>query len=219
MSFAPKLGTLPPAQRALWPDLAQVPRRFILYGGTGLALRLGHRQSEDFYFFTDAPMDPDELLRELPLLKGAVVRQKALNTLTVTVQREEAVKLSFFGLTRRRVHDPESTDDGVLTVASALDIAGFKMAVVSERAEAKDYLDVYALLEDGINLGEALGAAAAIHGGPFNPMITLKALTYFEDGDLPALPEKVKQALRGAVGIKHIARLEPLPGGLVPGPT
>ena len=37
--------------RALWPDLAEVPHSFVLYGGTALALRLGHRISEDFDFF------------------------------------------------------------------------------------------------------------------------------------------------------------------------
>jgi len=216
MSFAPKLAALPVAQRALWGDLRQVPRRFVLYGGTGLALRLGHRQSEDFDFFADAPVNPDELLNALPLFKGAVVRQKSPNTLSITVHRPDAVKLSFFGLTRRRVRDPDLTDDGVALVASLLDIAAFKMAVVTERAEAKDYLDVHALLKSGLNLSDALGAAEAVYGGQFNPMITLKALTYFRDGDLPSLPEDVKQALRVAAVVKQISQFEPLPGGLVP---
>lgn len=216
MSFAPKLEALPAAQRALWADLRQVPRRFVLYGGTGLALRLGHRQSEDFDFFTDAPVNPEELLNALPLFRGATIRQKAPNTLTVTVHRAEAVKLSFFGLTRRRVHDPDVTDDGVARVASLLDISAFKMAVLPARAEAKDYLDVYALLKQGLKLSDALGAARAVYGEEFNPMITLKALTYFCDGDLPALPQEVKQALRAAAIVKEISQFEPLPGGLVP---
>ena len=46
--FAPKLAALPTAQQALWPSLSQVPTGFVLYGGTALALRLGHRQSVDF---------------------------------------------------------------------------------------------------------------------------------------------------------------------------
>ena len=216
MSFVPKLATLPEAQRAIWDELKQVPRRFVLYGGTALALRIGHRQSEDFDFFADAPMSPEELLRTLPLLKDATIRQNAPNTLTVVVHRKAPVKLSFFGLTRRRVNNPEPTVDGVAQVASLLDIAAFKMAVLPARAEAKDYLDVRALLQNGISLGDALGAAQAVYGEQFNPMITLKALTYFCDGDLPALPRDVQQALRTAAVVERISHFEPLPGGLVP---
>jgi len=136
MSFVPKLSILPEAQRAVWNELRQVPRRFVLYGGTALALRLGHRQSEDFDFFADAPVHPEELLHGLPLLKDAAIRQSAPNTLTVVVGRAAPVKLSFFGLTRRRVNNPESTDDGVIRVASLLDIAAFKMAVLPARADS-----------------------------------------------------------------------------------
>ncbi|QQO57451.1 MAG: hypothetical protein N838_32975 [Thiohalocapsa sp. PB-PSB1] len=44
------LSILPASQLALWPTLAQVPKRLVLYGGTAIALRLGHRQSVDFGF-------------------------------------------------------------------------------------------------------------------------------------------------------------------------
>jgi hypothetical protein len=44
----PKLAILPPEQRRLWPELRDIPRGFVLYGGTAIALHLGHRQSVDF---------------------------------------------------------------------------------------------------------------------------------------------------------------------------
>ncbi len=216
MSFVPKLSILPTAQRAIWNELRQVPRRFVLYGGTALALRLGHRVSEDFDFFADAPVLPEQLLRDIPLLNNAVVRQSAPNTLTVSAGKDAGVKISFFGLSRRRIRNPELTDDGVINVASLLDVAAFKMAVLPMRAEAKDYLDVHALLQHGISVREALGAARAVYGEQFNPATTLKALTYFTDGDLPSLPERVKQSLRNAAAVDEIAQIEPLPGGLTP---
>jgi hypothetical protein len=43
MTFSPKLNILPASQRALWKELKAAPKHFVLYGGTGLALRLGHR--------------------------------------------------------------------------------------------------------------------------------------------------------------------------------
>ncbi len=217
MSFAPLLTALPPAQRALWDELKTLPPRFVLYGGTALALRLGHRVSEDFDFFIDAPVDPDELLNTLPLLQGATVRQKCLNTLTVSVHRSEPVKLSFFGLSLRRVGEPEWTDDGVLRVATLRDVAGCKMAAIQGRSEAKDYLDIYALLKNGLPLSEMLGAAQGIYGVQFFALISLKALAWFEDGDLPSLPAEVKDTLRDAAGaVRQIPEVKPKPGGLAP---
>jgi hypothetical protein len=58
MTLSPKLDILPASQRALWKELKATPRHFVLYGGTALALRLGHRVSEDFDFFTSATFQP-----------------------------------------------------------------------------------------------------------------------------------------------------------------
>jgi nucleotidyltransferase AbiEii toxin of type IV toxin-antitoxin system len=217
MSFVPKLSALPAAQRAVWSDLKQLPRKFVLYGGTALALRLGHRLSEDFDFFADAPVNPDELLASLPLLKGATVRQKEPNTLTVVIHRPEPVKISFFGLSLHRVGEPELTDDGIARVATLWDVAGCKMAAIQNRSEAKDYLDVFALLEHGVPIEEMLASAQAIYGAQFFPIVSLKALSVFDDGDLPGLPEKVKSTLRIAAGrVREIPEFKPLPGGISP---
>ncbi len=217
MSFVPKLSVLPTAQRAVWSDLKQLPQPFVLYGGTALALRLGHRQSEDFDFFADAPVQPDELLRTVPLLKGATVRQKEPDTLTVVVHRPEPVKISFFGLALHRVGEPDLTEDGIARVATLWDVAGCKMAAIQNRSEAKDYLDAFALLEHGVPIEEMLASAQAIYGAQFFPIISLKALSAFDDGDLPGLPEKVKSTLRNAAGkVREIPEFKPLPGGISP---
>lgn len=59
MTLSPRVDILPACQRQLWPELASVPRSFVLYGGTALALRLGHRQSVDFNFFQSSPLDAE----------------------------------------------------------------------------------------------------------------------------------------------------------------
>jgi hypothetical protein len=76
-----------------------------------------------------------------------------------------------------------------------LDLAGLKAAVVTQRAESKDYLDLLALVEHGINLSRAMGAAASIYGEQYNPALTLKSLTYFGDGDLYKLTEQQQRQL------------------------
>jgi hypothetical protein len=42
--FTAKLEVLRSAQRRLLEELTQTPKDFVLYGGTALALRLGHRK-------------------------------------------------------------------------------------------------------------------------------------------------------------------------------
>jgi hypothetical protein len=219
--YRAKLGTLPPAQRRLWEELGDVPRGFVLYGGTALALRFEHRSSEDFDFFANNPFSPAELEAEVPFLRGAVRLQSSPNTLVSRVERGGPVKVSFFGgLGLRRVRDPDAVEDlpGLL-IASPLDLAATKVKVAQDRAESKDYLDICRLLEHGIGLAEALGAAGAVYGPTFNPLPSLKALCYFGDGDLVSLPHDVRARLAEAVSRVdplQIPEVRPLPGGIAP---
>jgi len=87
MAVTPNLSTLPTAQRALWLELEATPDHFTLYGGTALALYLGHRTSVDFDFFSNASFDPDDLAKTVPYLKDAERIQVAPNTLTCRVER------------------------------------------------------------------------------------------------------------------------------------
>ncbi|MEQ8253516.1 MAG: nucleotidyl transferase AbiEii/AbiGii toxin family protein [Smithellaceae bacterium] len=198
MIFNPNLASLPPPQLRLWPELDATPETFTLYGGTALALRLGHRISVDFDFFSNHPFDPDELAATIPYLKGAERVRVAPNTLTCRVDRDGPVLLSFFGALGLGQAAPRDQVKGrSLYAASLLDIAGTKVAVVQKRAEAKDYLDIDALLQHGIDLPTALAAGRVVYGRSFNPMITLKALSFFDD--LPTLSVDVRKRLIAAV--------------------
>lgn len=195
--LAPRFEVLPEVQRALWPELARLPRSFVLYGGTALALRLGHRTSVDFDFFSHEPLDHHALERDLPWLRESESLQEEANTRTVLVRAGGgAVKVSLFGTIKfGRVGEPALTDDGTVLVASLLDLAGTKVKALLQRVEAKDYLDVAALLGAGLPLEQILGAARALFGPAFNPLIARKTLAYFEGGDLASLPAKIKKTL------------------------
>ena len=97
MTFKPSLTILPPPQLDLWPELDATPEHFTLYGGTALALRLGHRASVDFDFFSNLSFDPDELAAAVPYLKGAERVQVAPDTLKCRIERSGPVLVSFFG--------------------------------------------------------------------------------------------------------------------------
>lgn len=216
MTCVPRAATssLPP-QHALWDELGSTPPHFVLYGGTALALRLGHPISEDFDFFSSHSFPADDLLRTVPFLKGARVDQFQPDTLTCSVDPGGEVKVSFFGGldNLKRVADPEPSPVTRLPVASLLDVAGMKCPVVQVRAAYKDYFDIATLLESGaVDLTTGLAAAQAIHGPAFNPMVTLKALSYFGDGDLARLSPAMQKTLLAAVKRLDLANLPVLTG-------
>ncbi len=199
--FVPELQILPVIQRALWPDLRPLRNQgFVLYGGTAISLRLGHRISVDFDFFTDRPLEHAGLIAELPFGGRSRVLQEAPDTLTLLVPSEEGskegVKVSFFGgMTMGRVGTPDLSSDGVLAAASLLDLMGTKLKVIQQRAEKKDYVDIHALLGWGVRLEDGLAAGKALFGRTFQPSEALKALAYFGDGDLGDLPQDVRGSL------------------------
>ena len=210
--FTPQLHILPLPQRLLWDELDQVPAEFVLYGGTAVALHLGHRQSVDFDFFGNQYFDPVKLTATIPFMATATITQREPNTLSGTVERGGPVKLSFFGLPDiPRLMPPHVTDNGV-QIASLLDLAGMKAAVVQQRAEAKDYIDLDAIItDDRIDLPTALAAARAIYGRTFNPQITLKALSFFDDGNLRRVPNAMQERLAKAAREVDLDRLPTLP--------
>lgn len=211
--FSPRLDVLPEAQRRLWGELSTVPKEFTLYGGTGLALYLGHRKSVDFDFFGRRAIDVASLEADIPFLEGATVIQRERNTLTAIVDRGKPVKVSFFGVPKLpRLAPPVIAQDNGLKIASLLDLAGTKASVIQVRGEAKDYIDMDALIQIGkVALPFALTAAQTLYGPSFNPEITLKALSYFDDGNLRDLPTDLKFRLADAVSkvdLDHLPNLD-----------
>lgn len=206
-AFHPNVSMLPLPQQRLWAELGSTPPNFVLYGGTALALRLGHRVSVDFDFFSSLPFVPSELQSALPYLSGAIVIQSSANTLTCRVERDGPVLLSYFGgLPIRQVHRPDHVPMGI-KIASLLDLAATKVKVVLDRASQKDYLDIDAILQAGISLPQALLAARAVYGDVYNPLLTLKALTYFGDGDVAQLPDAMKGRLTDAVRMLNLSEV------------
>ena len=208
------LGTLPRAQRRLWDELGQVPGEFVLYGGTAIALRLGHRASVDFDFFTDKPLDKAMLQSAFPFLQRSTVLQDEPNTYTVLVPsgttQDQHLKVSFFGtIGFGRIGEPEITDDGALQVATLDDLMATKVKVILQRIEAKDYRDIAAMVRAGVSLAKGLSAAREMYGKSFQPSESLKAMVYFEGGDLHTLTRTDKDALiAAAIAVRDLPHVE-----------
>lgn len=206
--FKPRLDVLPSAQQRLWPKLRNAPHLgFTLYGGTAIALRLGHRDSVDFDFFSEKPLDREAIRAAFPFMAQSTTLQDQGDAWVVLA---EHVKVSFFGaIAFGRVGEPDFTDDGVLQVASFDDLMATKVKVVLQRAEAKDYRDVAAMTNAGVSLSRGLASARLLFGPNFQPSESLKALVYFNDGDLKTLTAAEKKTLVDAVkavgDLPHVA--------------
>lgn len=196
------LNILSPAQRKLWDLLKDIPRNFILYGGTAIALQLGHRESVDFDFFSEATLNKALLLESFSLLAQYPNIQPEINTLNCFVEVDgEPVKIQFLaglGERQKRINDPVVAEDNQLQIASLPDLFGTKLNTIQHRAECKDYIDIDAMIQSGITLANGLSYAKQIYGKNFDPATSLRALCSYRDGDLDELSQDVQQRLIAA---------------------
>jgi hypothetical protein len=207
-TLRPKLDILPPAQRAIWNRLSEIPPNFVLYGGTAIALRLGHRSSVDFDFFSYKRFVPIELFRSIPLLRDGTIEQNISSTLTVAVNEKitgKNITFSFFGVELNQVLPPSVVEFNRLKVASMSDLFGMKCATVYQRADKKDYCDIDAILLSGMSLYTGIATAQAIYGTSYVPSLTLKALSF--TGDVKGLPGAVAKRLEDASRAVDLTRI------------
>lgn len=201
-TFEPRLDILPESQRRLWPELDAVPSDFVLYGGTALALQLGHRVSEDFDFFSSSGFEADRLRSRLPFFRDLAPSNSAAwvhhkrDNLEAFVDRGGLIKVAFFGglNTLNRVEDPRRAAGSRIMVASLADLAGMKMRVIQVRGSWKDYVDIHILVTYGIDVPTGLAAAKAIDRN-FDPVTSVRALQFYGDGTLSRVPRGIQEDL------------------------
>ena len=185
--------TLPGGCNSLLAGLSEYADRdllrgWILAGGTGLALRLGHRVSEDLDFFRTDELDVQSLHGVFGALGAYETLQNSEHTLTVLLQ---GVKLSF-----SRVRDPflfNPTPYRFFAVADPRDIALMKLAAISSRGSRKDFVDLHTILRDGPALQDYFTLLPRKYGKErVNAYHILKSLTYFADAEQEPMPEMLE---------------------------
>jgi hypothetical protein len=183
--------------RVLPPEAWDVVRRldaagllagWVLAGGTGLALQLGHRVSLDLDLFREGSFDPDGLLESLRDCGAPRVRSRQRDTLHVAV---DGVRLSFLGL-RDPLLFPGTPYRG-LTVADPRDIAVMKLVAIGGRGSRKDFVDLHFYLAAGGDLEGVLALARRRFAGiDYNEYHLLKSLVYFEDAETEPMPRMLR---------------------------
>jgi hypothetical protein len=180
---------LPPNSRQLLARLTEAPTNaldgWVLAGGTGLALHLGHRLSVDFDLFRTQGMDKECLHRALAAAGTVETLLETAGSLTVLAA---GVKLSFF-----QVPDPflfAPTPYRAVAVADVRDIALMKLVAIANRGSRKDFIDLYTILRSGMILPDYMALLVKKHGRMnLNVYQILKALTYFVDAEEEPMPE------------------------------
>ncbi len=115
----------------------------------------------------------------------------------------DRVKISFFGgIGFGHVSEPLQTRDGNLLVASLDDLMATKSKAILDRAEAKDYHDI---AQNDLPWRVFIPGTGRIQKKMFKgkPSQVLRAIGYFKDGDLPALPKADCELLRNARDAIH----------------
>jgi hypothetical protein len=179
---------LPPGSRSLLAALTQAAHPALagwtLAGGTGLALRVGHRRSDDFDFFRTGAMEPATLLEAIAGIAETEVLQQEERTLTLLAR---GVKISFFGVRESFLFPSEPFS--FFAVADARDIALMKLVAIMNRGSRKDFVDLYTILRSGPSVREYLELLPRRYGaGRINPYQVLMSLACFEDAEQEPMP-------------------------------
>ena len=159
---------------------------FFLVGGTGLALQIGHRISDDLELFTHKPFDP---LIQLPLLKNygeVLVTGEAANTLNCFV---DGIKIDMIGYFYPLISDLVHSDN--IRLSGIPDIAAMKLSAIAQRGSKKDFFDLFELIKR-YTLTELLGFFMQKFPS-VDTFHIVRSLTWFEDAETEKDPRLLKK--------------------------
>lgn len=157
--------------------------RFYLAGGTGLALHLGHRLSQDLDFFATDLFNEESLLQQLQRLNGFSLVAKEPYTLHATIH---GTKVSFLGYAYPVLFPYANFLE--VAVADPQDIACMKISAIASRGTKRDFVDLYvAARQFGLaNLLQLFDRKYARTG--YNKLHILKSLVFFDDAEKDPMP-------------------------------
>ncbi|MEK7091800.1 MAG: nucleotidyl transferase AbiEii/AbiGii toxin family protein [Patescibacteria group bacterium] len=166
-------------QIKLFPLLEKMGDKFVLVGGTAIALHLGHRRSIDFDLFS------------LVSFKSIALRRTIENLTKIDrIFVDEEGEFTFFsaGVKITFLNYPfelKSLEelDGVIKIPNLLTLAAMKAYALGRRAKWKDYVDLYFIIKDKHSLMDIVERGQEIFGGEFNEKIFRTQLAYFTDID------------------------------------
>lgn len=163
---------------------------FYLAGGTGCALHLGHRRSQDFGFFSRTEFEIFPVQNALRNLGRFVADYSDAGTL---VGRLDDTKISLFHYAYSLLE--EAVDYLGVRVASLVDIGCMKIDVISSRGTKRDFVDLFFIHKNlGLDLKTFFRYFKRKYSPDgFNRHHVLKSLVYFENADKEPEPEMLTE--------------------------
>jgi len=175
---------------------------FYLVGGTALTLQLGHRNSIDIDLFTTNKFEDNSLIN---FIKKKFTIDLVFNKPNTIICIIEGVKVDFIKH-NYPILKPIISEEGI-SMLSSQDICAMKLnAIQNSGQRLKDFIDIYFLLEH-FSIKQMLGFYSEKYT-MMNPVIALRAITYFDDIDpnidppkllIPLTLEKIKKRIIDAV--------------------
>ncbi len=169
----------------LLPETANVLRKFIenalflhkyvLVGGSALALHLCHRKSEDLDFFTYSDtFNKREILEFVKCFKRIEIINETSDQLDIIC---DGIKITFFNA-KWKFLTPAGKEK--FNLASIKSIAAMKINVLFLRAKYRDYYDLYFIIKEKMSLSEVFAQGKKIVTGLTYKLFYI-ALTYIDD--------------------------------------
>jgi hypothetical protein len=173
----------------VWIGRQAFATRFYLAGGTALALRMGHRRSNDLDFFsvTDEvhARTRQELIRSFSTLHAQVIENVDGNLLLLV----NGLHVGFFSYGYPLLEPVQAVEN--VGLASTLDIGLMKLDAVIGRGNRKDFYDLY-MISRQIPLQELLSAGERKHPQVRDfPLMAVEGLLQFDNANQDLQPEIV----------------------------
>lgn len=168
---------LPETANVLQAIIEQAPflYKYVLVGGSALALHFCHRKSEDLDFFTYSDSyNKKEILDLLKIFEKSTIINETADQIDIIC---DGVKITFFNA-KWKFLTPVGKE--TFNIASVESIAAMKMNVLFLRAKYRDYYDLYFIAKERMSLYEIFEHSKKIIDGLTYKLFCI-ALTYVDD--------------------------------------
>lgn len=181
-----------PGTFSLLEKLMELPslKQFSLVGGTTLALRYGHRSSEDIDLFSHEKFNHQQIIKELEDEFSHRFVYKQQNTQFGIFCFIDNVKVDIVHFPHLPIAAIE--EENKIRMYGNSDIAAMKIQAILGRAKKKDFWDLYELLKD-YSLQQLIDWHKQKYPSQMLAISIPHAITYFAEADESETPVSFKK--------------------------